>query len=629
MAPLSGVRPLASTWARLRNASSIFQQVPGTFRLAWQADASAVATLCMLALLEALFPAAIAYVGKFIVDGVVVAARTGSPEARQGVLSWVMCELGLVAASQVVARFQGLTRDLLELNLSNFLNQRMLEKAITLEVRHFEDAETHDKMQNARREVSSRPLSLLLEAMTIAQSSMTLATYAVLLVRLSPWSMLLFLVASFPAFFAEARAAGERFNLNLWRASEARKLNYLEWILTRDNYVKEVKLYQLGPLVLQRYKELFQKFFDEDRALAVRRVVWGLGLGLLSVCAFYACYAFVAGEAALARITLGDMTLYLLVLRQGQSAILRTLTAVRAMYEDALFMSSLFSYFAIPTDGEAPRTPTPVSPPTGRNTIELRNVSVRYPGRDEWTLRNVNLVIRPGEKIGLVGENGAGKSTLVKLLLRLYDPTEGEILYGGVDLRDMEPQDLRRRFGAVYQDFVRYQFTASENIGLGDVSQLENKTRIEKAAREGGAHEVVSALPSGYDTLVGRWFESGQELSGGQWQKLAVSRAFMRDSEVLILDEPTSSIDAKAEHDLVQRFQQLTAERTSIIISHRLSTVRLADRIVVLNRGHIEEVGSHQELMRRNGRYAHLFQLQARGYLDEQGLPPGASSTGS
>jgi len=311
------------------------------------------------------------------------------------------------------------------------------------------------------------------------------------------------------------------------------------------------------------------------------------------------------------------MTLYLAVFRQGQGAFQSILSSVGSMYEDSLFMSNLFVYLNIPTGNEAPRNLPPLAAPRGiDNAIELRDVSFRYPGKEAWALRHINLVLRPGEKLGLVGENGAGKSTLVKLLLRLYEPSEGQILYGGVDLRDMEPADLRARIGAVYQDFVRYQFSAAENIGLGDVARIEDRPRIEQAAERGGAAAVIQALPQGFDTALGGWFEKGQELSAGQWQKLAVSRAFMRDAEVLILDEPTASIDAEAEHEMFERFKALAADRIAIIISHRFSTVRMSDRIAVLHNGQIDELGSHRELMERNGRYAHLFSLQARGYLD-------------
>ncbi len=601
---------------RLQQLAAVFREVPGTFRLVWEADKRGTVAVAVLTLLAALLPAAIAYLGKLIIDAVVVAAQTGTVEARRQVFVLVGFELALMVASTTVTRLSSLVRELLRANLGNDINLKILRKALELEVRHFEDAAIYDKMQNARREASSRPLSLVLGAFSVIQNAVTLATFAVLLLRLSPWAALILVAASIPSFIAEARLAGESFRLYSWRAPEGRKLNYLEWILTRDSHVKEVKLYDLGELILGRYRALFQKFFWEDKRLAVKRMAWGLGLGVLSLLAFYACYAYVADRAAGASITLGDMALYLTVFRQGQGAFQSILTSVGAMYEDALFMTNLFTYLNIPTGQEAARVTPPRSAARGKtNAIELEGVSFRYPGKEAWALREVSLKLAPGEKLGLVGENGAGKSTLVKLLLRLYEPTEGRILYGGVDLKDMDPKDLRERFGAVYQDYVRYQFTAAENIGLGDVTRLADRARIEQAAERGGAAPVIAQLPKQLDTMLGGWFEAGHELSAGQWQKLAVARAFMRDAEVLILDEPTASIDAAAEAELFERFKALAAERSAIIISHRFSTVRLADRIAVLHDGRIHELGSHDELMRRNGRYAQLFQLQAKGYL--------------
>lgn len=573
--------------------------------------------MAALTLVSAALPAAIAYVGKLIVDAVVTAARTGAAADRHQAFLYVVLELLLMVGSTTVNRGLAFLRELLRATLGNVVNVQILEKALSLELRHFEDADVYDKMQNARREASSRPLSLVLQVFAIAQNAISLAAYAILLIRLSPWSVLVLVAASIPAFISETRLAAESFRLNSWRAPEGRKLNYLEWILTRDSHVKEVKLYGISSLILERYRRLFEKFFREDRRLALRRMGWGMLLGLLSLAAFYGCYAFVVAQAAAGRISIGDMTLYLLLFRQSQNGFQSILSAIGSMYEDALFMSNLFNYFAIPTSGEAPRIRPALSPPRGRhNQIELRNVSFRYPQKEVWALRNINLTLAPGEKLGLVGENGAGKSTLVKLLLRLYDPTEGEILYGGVNLKDIDPADLRSRIGAVYQDYVRYQFTAAENIGLGEVAHVEDRPRIEEAARRGGAEIVINSLPKRYDTVLGGWFESGQELSAGQWQKLAVSRAFMRDAEVFILDEPTASIDAEGEHELFERFKSLAAERTAIIISHRFSTVRIADRIAVLHEGRLEELGSHRELLSQGGRYAHLFGLQARGYLN-------------
>ncbi|ACL65408.1 ABC transporter related [Anaeromyxobacter dehalogenans 2CP-1] len=607
----------ASFRGRIAGARTVFRQVPGTLRLVWDTDRRSAIAVAALTLVSALLPAAMAWVGKLIVDGVVASARSGLAADRVRVLWLVAAEAGLMGLQLALARLLGMLRELMRAGVGNVINERILEKAVELELRHFEDAEVYDKMQNARREASARPLSLAMQAFAIGQNAVTLAALSGLLLRLSPASVLVIVAASIPAFVAEARLSAESFRVNTWRAPEGRKLNYLEWILTRDSHVKEVKLFGLGPLVLGRYRALFRKFFEEDRRIAIRRMRAGVAFGLVSLAAFYGMYALMAGRAAQGAITLGDLTLYIAVFRQGQGAVQAILSAMGGMYEDALFMSNLFAFLGIPTGGEAARVRPALSPPRGRpGALELRDVSFRYPGKQEWALRHVTLTLAPGEKLGLVGENGAGKSTLVKLLLRLYEPTEGAILYGGVDLRDMDPADLRSRIGAVFQDFVRYQFTAAENIGLGNPLHVDDRPRIEEAARRGGAEPVIDALPQRYDTVLGGWFERGHEISAGQWQKLAIARAFMREAEVLILDEPTASIDAEAEHELFHRFQALAAHRSAIVISHRFSTVRIADRIGVLHGGHLEELGTHQELIARDGRYAHLFHLQAQGYLD-------------
>jgi ATP-binding cassette subfamily B protein/ATP-binding cassette subfamily C protein len=608
--------PPPSLRARLAGLREVSRQVPGTLRLVVEADRAAALQIAALTGLLALTPAAIAWAGKLIVDAVVAASRAQVPGAGARVTGLVALELGLMGLQLSLARLLGLRRELLRISLGNLVNERILQKALTLELRHFEDADTYDKLQNARREASSRPLSLAMQLVGIAQHTITLAALSGLLWRLSPVSVLVVVASAVPAFLAEARLAGESFRIYSWRAPEGRRLNYLEWILTRDAHVKEVKLFGLGPTILGRYRALFTRFAGEDAALARRRLVAGIGFGLLSLLAFYAMYALMAGRAAAASITLGDLTLYITVFRQGQVAIQQVLAAVGGMYEDALFMQNLFAFLAIPAGGEAPRATPARTLPRGPHLLELRQVSFRYPGREAWALRDVSLVLAPGEALGLVGENGAGKSTLVKLLLRLHDPTEGAILYGGVDLRDLSPADLRGRIGAVFQDFARYQFTAAENVGLGEPRLLGDRARIQTAATRAGADGVIAGLAQGYDTVLGGWFESGQELSAGQWQKLAVARAFMREeAELLIFDEPTAAIDAEAEHELFQRFRALSAGRSALVISHRFSTVRVADRIAVFHGGRLVELGTHQELLAADGRYAHLFRLQARGYL--------------
>lgn len=614
MAPPAPAAPLSLRKKLEQRLTSreLYEQLPRALKLVWEADRRNAVLLAALTLVQAALPASMAYVGKLIIDAVVASSTQGADRAL--VWRYVGWELGLALVALLVSRLLALSRELLRVSLGNLLNERILEKALTLELRHYEDSETYDLMQNARREASSRPLALAMDAVTVVRQLLVLSTFAVLLWNVAWWSALVLVVAAIPSFLAETRMSGERFRLYSWRAPESRKLTYLEWLLTRDASVKEVKLFGLGPLFLARYRALFAKFLAEDRALARKRLFLGTLLGAFSLAAFYACYVWVASRASNSEISVGDLVLYLGVFRQGQAAFEAVLGAVAGMYEDALFLSNLQRFFELPTSSELPRTLPAKTVPPGPHTLELDGVSFRYPGKAEWALKDVSLKLEPGEKLALVGENGAGKSTLIKLLLRLYEPTEGSIRYGGVDLRDFDVVDLRSRMGAVFQDFVRYQFTAGENVGLGKPARLDDRAAIEVAAAAGGADEVISKLPDTYDTMLGGWFERGQELSGGQWQKLAISRAFMREAEVLILDEPTAAIDAEGEVALFNRFRALARDRTAIIISHRFSTVRMADRIAVLEGGKLVELGSHDALLAQQGRYARLFTLQAAGY---------------
>jgi ABC-type multidrug transport system fused ATPase/permease subunit len=610
------------TWGYLKAA-------PRVLGLVRESSPAFAAALLLVLVGQALVPGAMAWVGKLIVDAVVEAAKLTGPAgaaARTRVFELVAIEFGLVALQTLLSRGQTLLRELLRATLGNHVNTRILEKATTLSLRHFEDADFYDKMQNARREASVRPLALVLELASLGQQVIMLVSYSLLLWRLSPWSVAVIALASLPAFIAEARLSGEGFRLNSWRAPEGRRHNYLEWILTRDSHVKEVKLLGLAPLVLARYRALYEKFYREDKALAIKRTVYGLLLGGLSLLAFYGSYAAMAGKAALGNISLGDLTLYLSLFRLGQGSFQTLLGSVAGLYESGLFVSNLFAYLDIDS-GESIRANPPLRLPKGPRAIEFKDVSFRYPpqkGQPEtpWALRHLSLRVEPGEKLALVGDNGAGKSTLIKLLLRLYDPTEGAVLFGGIDLRDLDPKELRSEVGVLFQDFVRYQFSALENVGLGEVAHLEDRPRIEAAIDAGGARSVIDHLPKGLDTMLGGWFEDGQELSGGQWQKIALARAFMREANLLILDEPTAALDAEAEHDLFQRLQKLAKDRTAILISHRFSTVRTADRIAVIQEGRVSELGTHAELLELKGRYAHLFELQARGYQKDE--PQGA-----
>ncbi len=614
--PPSKQHPMAETPPGPRGIALVraaFMGTPRAVRLVLKADPWSASGIVAVGLLSALVPLGVAYVGKWLVDGVLAATRGDLPKSQ--VLFFVGLEAGLMLLGALLGRVHGVLRALLGAKLGYLLNQQILEKALTLDLVHFEDPKVYDKLQNARREAGSRPINLFVSAVEAAGAVVTLISYAAVLITFSPWTLPILLAATLPAFIVEARFSGEAFRLFSWRAPETRRMRYLELLLSRDQNAKEVKLYGLGSLILGRYRGLYQKLFKEERGLAIRRAVWGFGLGALSTVALYGCYGWIVERTVAQSIGLGDMTLYLAVFRQGQGALRTILRTAGTTYEDNLFISNLFEFFAIPVrtlvQGPDPR-------PALRSGFVLKDVGFRYPGGDRWALRKVNLTIGPDEKLAVVGENGAGKSTLVKLLCGLYSPTEGTITLDGIPLENYPREHLWRRFGVVPQDFVQYQFTARDNVGLGAPEWLEDQTKLERAVERGGASEVIAKLPQGWDTQLGRWFEGGVELSTGNWQKLAVSRAFMRDADVLILDEPTAALDAEAEHHLFLRFRALTEGKTALLISHRFSTVRMADRILVLQEGQVQELGDHQALMAQNGRYAHLFALQAQGYLPEQ-----------
>ena len=594
--------------------------------LVWRSAPGGVVALAVFTIAAAALPPFVAWVGKLIIDAVVAAHAAAPGAARAVVLDravrLVALELGAVAAMAGCERVLGLVRQLVGLRLGIDLNVRILQKAEKLSLRHFEDAAFYDKLTRARREASTRPLSLIQSNFQVIRHGLTLAGYVALLIGFSGWMAVAVLVATVPAFVAEARFSGAAFRLRNWRSPDSRRLTYLEYVLGNDEHAKEVKLFGLAPLLLGRYKRLAETFFADDRKLAVRRMVWGYALSLVSTGVFYGCYALIVAATVRGRLSLGDMTLYLVAFRQGQQSFQAVLSALGGMYEDTLYMSNLFEYFAIPTD-EVKAT-GPVAVVRAEEGVRFEGVGFKYPGggaageregADRWALRGVDVFVPKGQSLALVGENGAGKTTFIKLLAGLYDPTEGRVLLDGRDVRTWDERELRARIGVIFQDFNEYQLALRENVGFGSVDHLEDELRVGRAVDQGGAKELVTTLATGLDTQLGRWFSGGVELSGGQWQKVALARAFMREeADILILDEPTAALDAEAEHAVFQRFRALAAGRTTILISHRFPTVRMADRILVLEAGRVIEDGSHAELLAAGRRYAHLFGLQAAGY---------------
>ena len=596
---MRGLRGLRGMW-------DSFNKTPRTLALVWRASPRACLALAVLTLAAALVPLAIAWVGKAIMDSVVAGDATTT-------LRRVVIELGLIALQALIARTLGLVRSNLGARLSIDTNLMILEKALTLELRHFEDAEFYDQLTRARREASSRPISVVNETFQLIQNALTLAGYILLLVSFSGWAVVGLVLAAVPATVVEMKFSNAAFRLRNWRSPDTRRLNYLEYVLANDNHAKEVKLFGLGPMLLGRYRKLAEEFYVEDKKLAGRRAFWAYLLSLLATGAFYGCYVVMAIAAARGALSIGNLTLYVVAFRQGQQAFQSILAAIGGMYEDNLYMTNLFGFLEIPT-GDRKELPPPavVLPEEG---VRFEGVGFRYPGSDVWALKDLNVFIPKGQSLALVGQNGAGKTTFIKLLTRLYEPTAGRILLDGRDLRTWDVDVLRARVGVIFQDFNEYQLKARENVGVGSVDHLDDELRLRRAVDAGGAGEVIAALKEGLDTPLGRWFASGVELSGGQWQKVALARAFMREeADILVLDEPTAALDAEAEHAVFERFRTLAKGRTTILISHRFPTVRMADRILVLEHGEVIEAGTHAELVAAGARYAKLFALQAQGY---------------
>ncbi len=589
--------------------------------MVWETHRGYAASIVLLRVVRALVPLAVLWVGKLIIDGVVAAIAA---HAAGRAVDWthlgelVVLELVMAIVGEAAARASTLVESLLGDLFSNRVSVRLMEHAATLDLRQFEDPAFYDHLERARRQTVGR-IGLIAVLLGIAQNAVTLASLTVALAAYVPWLLVLLVVAVLPSFIGETHYATLGYSLLFRWTPERRQLDYLRYTAASDETAKEIKLFGLSRWLTDRYAALADAFYRANAKLAVRRGIVAWLLGVFGALGYYGAYVWIivltvrGHQSPAGPFTLGVLTFLAASFRQSRDLIQGILLSTTQLYEQSLYLRDLFTFFAMrPRISSAPGArvvPRPIL-----RGFDFRGVGFRYPGSEKWAVRNLSFALAPGEKIALVGENGAGKTTLVKLLARLYDPDEGVILLDGVDLRDYDVPSLHRTIGVIFQDFVRYDFVLRENVGVGEIARVLDRPRIEEAAARSLAADVAQRLPGGYDQMLGRRFEGGVELSGGEWQKVALARAYLRDAEVLILDEPTAALDARAEYQVFLRFAELTREKMAVLISHRFSTVRMADRILVLEGGRLLEDGTHEQLLARRGTYAELFELQAAGY---------------
>ena len=583
--------------------------------MVWQTHRGYVAAIVALRALRAVVPLAVLWVGKLIIDW----AKDGMDAHRAGVpLRWdvlvmlLLVGLAIAVAGDGLARAGTLVESLLGDLFSNRISVRLMEHAATLDLRHYEDSEFYDHLERARRQTVGR-IALIAILLSSIQDLITLVSLAAALVLYLPWLLLLLVVAVLPSFLGETHYASLGYSLLYRWTPERRQLDYLRYTAASDETAKEIKLFSLSQWLTARYAKLADAFYEANKRLAIRHSVVSALLTTIGTVGYYGAYAIIIYLTVLGRFSIGTLTFLAGSFQQSRDLIQRILLSTSQIYEQSLYLSDLFTFFEmrpsiVSTDGSRP-VPVPI-----REGFEFRDVGFRYPGSEVWAVRHLSFRLEPGERLALVGENGAGKTTLTKLLARLYDPDEGAILLDGVDLRDYDVASLHRNIGVIFQDFVRYAFLLRENIGVGEIGAVEDVPRITVAAERSLAASVAKRFEKGYEQMLGRRFEEGIELSGGEWQKVALARAYLREAQVLILDEPTASLDARAEYEVFLRFAELTTGKMAVLISHRFSTVRMANRILVLEQGQITESGTHEALVARGGTYAELFRLQAAGY---------------
>jgi ABC-type multidrug transport system, ATPase and permease components len=595
----------------LKERFSALGNLPQFFKLVWQTSRSlTIATAC-IRIIRSAIPVSILYVGKLIIDQV-VQLNHGSQASHYHLWELVAIELALAILSDALGRASTLIDSLLGDLFSNYTSIRIMEHAAILDLEQFEDSTFYDKLERARQQTIGRTI-LLSQVMSQVQDLITMGFLAAGLIVFNPWLIVLLFIAVLPAFVGESYFNDRNYSLSRRQTPERRELDYVRYIGASDETAKEVKLFNLSGFLVDRFKQLSLKFYFDNRKLAIKRSLWGTLFSLFGTVGYYGAYVYIISKTIQGKISIGDLTFLAGSFRQLRSLLDNVLSRFTAVSQGAIYLKDFFDFFEIKPHIVPSSTALPFPVPI-KDGFVFENVGFKYTNSDHFANRHLNFKLSAGEKLALVGENGAGKTTLVKLLARLYDPTEGRILLDGHDLREYNLADLRKNVGVIFQDYIRYQMTVSQNIAVGNIDEKENRELVIKSAQKSLADRLVQKLAGKYDQALGKRFNQGVELSGGEWQKIALARAYMKDAQLLILDEPTSALDARAEYEVFQRFAELTKGKTAVLISHRFSTVRMADRILVLDKGELLEMGSHEELLEHNGRYAELFNLQAMGY---------------
>jgi ATP-binding cassette, subfamily B, bacterial len=588
------------------------KNLPPFFKLVWQTSPRLLILNAVLRLLRSGIPVSMLYVGKLIIDEVIRLNSLEGEKELQFLFILIGSELGLAVLSDVFNRSVSLIDSLLGDLFSNETSVKIMQHAGKLDLVQFEDAEFYDKLERARQQTVRRTI-LISQVLGQVQSVITMAFLAAGLIAFNPWLILILIITVFPAFLGETYFNERSYSLNRSWTPERRELDYFRYIGASDDTAKEVKIFGLSDFLASHFKNLANRYYHENKKIAISRASWGSLFAVIGSVGYYSAYVVIIFQTISGQITIGDLTFLSGSFMRLRNLLESVLNQFSNVAENALYLSDFFAFFnlkpSINSSPDALQAPFPIK--TG---FTFEDVGFRYSNTDKWAVRHLNFTLHAGEKLALVGENGAGKTTLVKLLARLYDPDEGRILLDGVDIREYDPVSLRKTIGVIFQDFVRYQLTAGKNIAVGNIEEQDNENQITEAAHKGMANQVIDNLPSGFDQMIGRRFAEGVNLSGGEWQKVAISRAYMRDAQVMILDEPTAALDARAEYEVFLRFTDLTKGKSAVIISHRFSTVRMADRILVLQNGQLLEIGTHDELLQKDGKYAELFNLQAEGY---------------